>query len=97
MAQVLTVGIQPLNYDHKFSLHATAQCVLVGGGGGDDFIGQSRVAQLINQGKKPAVRCSTAPTHLAVLVISDPGACLWCPGRENGCSKVRDLNSYVQR
>lgn len=24
MAQVLTVGIQPLNYDHKFSLRATA-------------------------------------------------------------------------
>lgn len=96
MAQVLTVGIQPLNYDHKFSLHATAQCVCVGGGG-DDFIGQSRVAQLINQGKKPAVRCSIAPTHLAVLVIPGPGACLCCLGRENGCSKVRDLNSYVQR
>lgn len=30
MAQVLTVGIQPLNYDHKFSLRATAR----GGGGG---------------------------------------------------------------
>lgn len=47
MAQVLTVVIQPLNYDHKFPRHGTA-------GGGDDFIGQSRVTQLIKQGKKRA-------------------------------------------
>lgn len=46
MAQVLTVVIQPLNYDHKFPRHGTAE-------GGDDFIGQSRVTQLIKQGKKP--------------------------------------------
>lgn len=45
MAQVLTVVIQPLNYDHKFPWHGTAE-------GGDDFIGQSRVTQLIKQGKK---------------------------------------------
>lgn len=95
MAQVLTVGIQPLNYDHKFSLRATARGG--GGGWGEDFIGQTRVAELINQGKELAVRCSTAPTHLAVLVTPGPGACLWCLGRERGCSKVRDLNSYGQR
>lgn len=55
MAQVLTVVIQPLNYDHKFPWHGTA-------GGGDDFIGQSRVTQLIKRnaglawGAAPRVR-----------------------------------------
>lgn len=44
MAQVPTVVIQPLNYDHKFPWHGTAE-------GGDDFIGQSRVTQLIKQGR----------------------------------------------
>lgn len=44
MAQVPTVVIQPLNYDRKFPWHGTAE-------GGDDFIGQSRVTQLIKQGR----------------------------------------------
>lgn len=55
MAQVLTVVIQPLNYDHKFPWHGTAE------GGGDDFIGQSRVAQLIKQGKKHWAAWGAAP------------------------------------
>lgn len=60
MAQVLTVVIQPLNYDHKFPRHGTAE-------GGDDFIGQSRVTQLIKQGKKPsaAIKCSSASVQPA--------------------------------
>lgn len=53
MAQVLTVVIQPLNYDHKFPWHGTAE-------GGDDFIGQSRVTQLIKQGKKPSAAWGAA-------------------------------------
>lgn len=60
MAQVLTVVIQPLNYDHKFPQHGTAE-------GGDDFIGQSGVTQLIKQGKKPsaAVKRSAAAVQPA--------------------------------
>lgn len=53
MAQVLTVVIQPLNYNHKFPWHGTAE-------GGDDFIGQSRVTQLIKQGKKPSAAWGAA-------------------------------------
>lgn len=57
MAQVPTVVIQPLNYDHKFPRHGTAE-------GGDDFIGQSRVTQLIKQGKEPSAAGGAAqPAH----------------------------------
>lgn len=37
-------GNSALNYGHKFPRHGTAE-------GGDDFIGQSRVTQLIKQGR----------------------------------------------
>lgn len=72
MAQVLTVVIQPLNYDHKFPWHGTAE-------GGDDFIGQSRVTQLIKQGKKP----------LAAWGAAQPAQCMcgWLAGRV--CARAR--------
>jgi len=66
MAQVLTVVIQPLNYDHKFAWHGTAE-------GGDDFIGQSRVTQLIKQGQKPLAAWGAAQRVQR--------ACGWLAGR----------------
>ena len=71
MAQVLTVVIQPLNYDHKFPWHGTAE-------GGDDFIGQSRVTQLIKQRKKPSAAWGAAqPASICVASLA-----VWAHARQ---------------